>query len=163
MTKWLHLLHGDDGVRRLFHRIFRMLRPGGVLILEPQPWKSYAKRKNMSPVGLNAVRVYCGGIHADALHPQTFAENYASIRIKPDQFPGLLKSAVGFESCTMLGVPKAAKPGFRRPLYAFRKPGGVPGVRGVPVHKARVQAERRASSDAAGGSGAPAAPAVSSG
>ena len=41
VTKWIHFNWGDDGVKALFAKAFAFLRPGGVFILEPQPWKSY--------------------------------------------------------------------------------------------------------------------------
>jgi len=36
ITKWVHLNNGDAGLKRFFRRIFRQLRPGGRLLLEPQ-------------------------------------------------------------------------------------------------------------------------------
>lgn len=35
-AKWVHLNNGDDGIKRLFRKIFRLLRPGGVFVLESQ-------------------------------------------------------------------------------------------------------------------------------
>lgn len=52
ITKWVHLNFGDIGIKRLFRRVYRQLRPGGVFIVEPQPLSSYKKRKNLN-VSLN--------------------------------------------------------------------------------------------------------------
>ena len=41
VTKWMHLHGGDEAVRRLFSEVSRVLVPGGIFVLEPQPWKSY--------------------------------------------------------------------------------------------------------------------------
>ena len=43
---------GDDGIRTFFTRVYSVLGPGGVFIVEPQEWDSYAKARRMNPVSL---------------------------------------------------------------------------------------------------------------
>uniref|UniRef100_A0A914RD21 RNA methyltransferase n=1 Tax=Parascaris equorum TaxID=6256 RepID=A0A914RD21_PAREQ len=48
ITKWIHLNWGDAGLKRFFRRAFLQLHPGGLLILEPQAFRSYKKRARMT-------------------------------------------------------------------------------------------------------------------
>ncbi|XP_015275810.1 PREDICTED: 7SK snRNA methylphosphate capping enzyme [Gekko japonicus] len=101
LTKWVHLNWGDEGLKRLFKRLFRHLRPGGILVLEPQAWASYGKRKNLT---------------------ETTCRNFHRIKLKPDQFPSYLTSPeVGFSSYELVATPRHSSKGFQRPIYLFHK------------------------------------------
>ncbi|XP_076024703.1 7SK snRNA methylphosphate capping enzyme isoform X2 [Genypterus blacodes] len=100
VTKWVHLNWGDGGLKRLFQRVYRHLRPGGLFILEPQPWESYGRRKKLT---------------------DNICRNFHSIRLKPDQFSAYLTNEVGFKTCDFLGAPKSSSRGFQRPMYLLRK------------------------------------------
>ncbi len=47
ITKWIHLNHGDAGIRKFFKKCCDALHIGGVFYLEIQPWSSYKKRSVM--------------------------------------------------------------------------------------------------------------------
>ncbi|MEQ2239499.1 hypothetical protein ILYODFUR_005077 [Ilyodon furcidens] len=100
VTKWVHLNWGDSGLKRLFKRAYRHLRPGGLFILEPQPWESYVRRKKLT---------------------ENINRNYRSIRLKPDQFSSYLTNEVGFTSFEHLGSPRCSVRGFQRPIYVYHK------------------------------------------
>ncbi|CAH0481690.1 unnamed protein product [Peronospora belbahrii] len=100
VTKWIHLFHGDDGIKKVFAKIYDLLLPGGRFIVEPQPWKSYHKRKFTSEVT---------------------AVNYAKIQLRPKDFPEHLVNAVGFRRCEFLEVCQTSSKGFRRPVYVAQK------------------------------------------
>lgn len=103
VTKHVHLQGGDAALLRLFRRVHRLLRPGGRFVLEPQPWRSYRKRKNASTES---------------------ARHYAALRLRPPFVDALLGPGVGFAAVEALGVPPDAAEGYRRPVYCFVKAGG---------------------------------------
>jgi len=75
VTKWVHLNWGDEGLICLFAKIWQILRPGGILLLEPQPWKFYERKHLMSEVAV---------------------ENFHEIIFKPDAFRDILLDKIGF-------------------------------------------------------------------
>lgn len=95
VTKWVQLHSGDRGVVRLFKRAYQSLSPGGMLILEPQPWSSY--------------------IHSKRASEKTF-HNFRTLKIRPELFTSLLTDSVGFSSYRLL-----THTGNQRPVYLFHK------------------------------------------
>ncbi|KAM9836775.1 7SK snRNA methylphosphate capping enzyme isoform 2-T3 [Aulostomus maculatus] len=95
VTKWVHLQAGDVGVARLFRRAYQSLLPGGLFILEPQPWQRYSHSKRASG---------------------TTYRNYRSVSLRPEQFTSFLTDSVGFTSYRLL-----KHSGDQRPIYLFHK------------------------------------------
>lgn len=99
LTKWIHIHAGDVGLARFFARMSRCLRPDGLLVLEPQDWKSYDAPKRMS----KAIR-----------------DQVQALKLRPHgDFHWLLES-VGLVYVKNIGVGVGT--GFTRPLQVFRKP-----------------------------------------
>lgn len=98
VIKWIHVNRGDTGIRALFHRFYLQLNMNGYLILEPQPWSSYNKKK-LSKKG---------------------KEMFGSLKLRPQQFPGLLE-AEGFELMANT-KPEVSFGGFQaREILIFQK------------------------------------------
>ncbi|XP_026178218.1 7SK snRNA methylphosphate capping enzyme-like isoform X2 [Mastacembelus armatus] len=95
VTKWVQLQWGDGGVVRLFRRAYQSLSPGGLFLLEPQPWSSYSHSKRAS---------------------ETTHRNYRTLRLRPEQFTSYLTDSVGFTSYRLL-----THTGNQRPIYLFHK------------------------------------------
>lgn len=103
VTKWVHMHSGDVGLKRLFHRMFALLKPGGILILEPQPVHSYKLARQRGVEGAH----------------RSFKND---LKLKPVQFPSYLTSEkVGFDRFEMLRGKQGKGKRFNRPLYVFHK------------------------------------------
>lgn len=99
LTKWVHIHSGDAGLARFFARISRCLRTDGLLILEPQDWRSYDAPKRMS---------------------KAMRDQVTALKMRPQgDFHWLLES-VGLVFVQTIGVGVGT--GFTRPLQVFRKP-----------------------------------------
>ncbi|XP_070711198.1 LOW QUALITY PROTEIN: 7SK snRNA methylphosphate capping enzyme-like [Pempheris klunzingeri] len=95
VTKWVHLQSGDEGVVRLFRRAYQSLSPGGLFLLEPQPWSRYSHSKRSS---------------------ETTCHHFRTVRLRPEQFTCYLTDSVGFTSYRLL-----THSGNQRPIYLFYK------------------------------------------
>jgi len=104
VTKWVHLNGGDSKLLALFHKLFLLVRKGGRVILEYQPWKSYERNKAQSE-------------HTK----QTFQQ----ISIRPEVFEDILVNQVGFTIECRAGTPLEQAKGFSRPILVLRRPGAV--------------------------------------
>ncbi|KAK4469962.1 hypothetical protein MN116_007460 [Schistosoma mekongi] len=101
VTKWIHLNHGDPGLMRFFRRAFNCLKPGGHLILEPQPKSSY-KRTRLT-----------------AKHRSI----YESLKINPSNLEPLLVD-LGFSYFDTIKAPRPNEP-FRRKIILCSKSYGA--------------------------------------
>jgi 7SK snRNA methylphosphate capping enzyme len=92
----------------------RCLAPGGLLVLEPQPWKSYQAAVHKQ-----------GGTAAPFYKPE-------QLKLRPEGFVEFLTQRVGFDLVQQLSaVSQAAGPGavpvkgFDRPILVLRKPAAL--------------------------------------
>ncbi|GJZ65694.1 probable RNA methyltransferase [Tanacetum coccineum] len=101
VSKWIHLNWGDEGLITLFSKVWRLLQPGGVFILEPQPWKSYISNRQVSQVA---------------------STNFKNFEIFPNQFQEILLDKIGFRKIENLSASlSGSKTGFNRPILALWK------------------------------------------
>jgi 7SK snRNA methylphosphate capping enzyme len=101
VTKWVHFNQGDEGVKQLFVKVREVLAPGGLFILEPQPWRSYHKaviKQDMS----------AAPHHMDQM------------QFRPEHFPQYLVNELGFMLVQDLQAG-ASHAGFDRPMYLFQR------------------------------------------
>ena len=104
VSKWIHLNWGDEGLMKLFRKVFDLLNPGGIFVLEPQPWESYRKKHKIT---------------------ETIRKTFHAIKLRPEQFEEVLLQDVGFASCRELPIeyPEKFSKGFsKRPVFVLQKP-----------------------------------------
>lgn len=103
VTKWVHLNGGDEMLLALFHKLFALVRSGGLVIVEYQPWKSYENNKAIN---------------------EDIRRVFKSILIRPSQFEEVLLRDVGFQLERRLGPSESEAKRFDRPILVLRKPYG---------------------------------------
>ena len=99
-AKWIHLHYGDTGIKALFFKVYKSLSEGGIFVLEPQPWKSYKKKKHLAP---------------------ELKEQYKKIKFLPNQFEEYLVDVIGFKVINKLLPEATTKKGYNRPIFVLQK------------------------------------------
>lgn len=100
-SKWVHLQNGDQGLKELFTQIRYWLRPNGIFILEPQPWKAYKKVADASE-------------EAEA--------TWRTIRLRPSQFLEFLTQELKFHPEHRWVHVSHALESFQRTMYFIWTP-----------------------------------------
>ncbi|KAF9165119.1 hypothetical protein BGX21_002492 [Mortierella sp. AD011] len=101
LTKWIHLHHGDAGMKEFFQKIYRSLAPGGIFLLEPQAYDTYNRRSKIT---------------------KEMEAMYKSIVFRPEEFQEyLLSKDVGFKECLHLGHSDGQAKNFNRDIFLYRK------------------------------------------
>lgn len=97
VTKWIHLVHGDEGLLKFFKIMYSLTKNKGIVILEYQTWKSYLKRKRTST---------------------TTEDNFNNITIKPTMFEDILTTTIGFKILKRMNYedPNFLEASFHRPI-----------------------------------------------
>ncbi|KAI5383034.1 hypothetical protein KIW84_070438, partial [Lathyrus oleraceus] len=99
--KWIHLNWGDDGLITLFAETWKLLRPGGIFVLEPQPWKSYESNRNVT---------------------ENTSANFRNIKFRPEEFQEILLDKIGFRTVEAITSDLSGSTvGFNRPILVFQK------------------------------------------
>jgi len=101
VVKWVHLAHGDAGLRRFFEKVAANVQPWGYFLLEPQGWESYGRAVGKNP----ALR----GV-------------FEGIRVRPGEGMEGLVAECGFRVVKRWGVGEGGV-GLRREVLLFQRLG----------------------------------------
>ena len=102
VTKWIHLKYGDIGLEVLFYIIYKHLKTDGILILEPQEFRSYKKHLKEKRKGNNEVNKY-------------------NFKLYPDYFVKYLLNTFGLKLIKEVLPPSNSKSMHQRKIYIFQK------------------------------------------
>lgn len=134
MTKWIHLNRGDEGLQALFVAFHRALAPGGLLLLEPQPWSSY--------------RAAASKVRRDQAPPGSYFHRQSELRLLPESFAEYLCGTLGFRLVKQFTVGgDVAAAGFDRPMLLLRKTQHAPAGSGGVQVEASAQTEQAAEAE----------------
>ncbi|BGP43040.1 hypothetical protein JCM10449v2_007055 [Rhodotorula kratochvilovae] len=111
VTKWIHLHTLNAGLLTFFRRAFDALLPGGRLLLEPQPFSTYARSARADPL-----------LQANYARLREGAEK--GWKAEEGDFERVLIELVGFEKRELLGETGRVGSTFRRPVEVYTKRGG---------------------------------------
>ncbi|GAA5895428.1 hypothetical protein JCM6882_006247 [Rhodosporidiobolus microsporus] len=121
ITKWIHLTALNAGLLTFFRKCFTSLLPGGRLILEPQPFSSYARTlKNLRHNASSAAEV--AELQKNLHRLEEGAEK--GWRAEEGDFERVLLELVGFERRELVGYTGEEGTGWRRPVEVYTKRGG---------------------------------------
>lgn len=101
VTKWVHISHGDEGLKQFFATMKDCLKDNGCLILEPQPSRSYKKARQRGQA------------------PRSMTME--TLQLKPDSFQDYLLNDGGFQRMELLRDIRGKGQAFNRPVMAFFK------------------------------------------
>eukprot|EP01080_Neovahlkampfia_damariscottae_P005034 gene5034-8631_t len=99
ITKWIHLNWGDEGIKNFFKKMANLLTKNGILILEPQKFSTYDRKKDLT---------------------KTISENFQNIKFKPDEFINYFENELNFK-LIFEKKEEEEKVGFKRVIYFLRK------------------------------------------
>lgn len=103
ITKWIHLNWGDSGIKSFFRKCERSLRPGGQLVIEPQPWKSYVSIWKKRDAAIPAV----GSLQ--------------NLKLRPNMFVDWITNNTKLRLMKSVELPMVGNFKQRRQIFTFRK------------------------------------------